>query len=52
MKAMREDVNKIDKRVVDIENKPSKKMDQIWGYIVGGLIGALITFLAIKLGLK
>lgn len=52
MKAMREDVNKIDKRVVDIENKPSKKMDQIWGYIVGGLIGAIITFLAVKLGLK
>ena len=52
MKAMREDVNKIDKRVVEIENKPAKKLDSIWGYIIGGLIGAIITFLTIKLGLK
>ena len=52
MKAMREDVNKIDKRVVEIENKPAKKLDSIWGYVIGGLIGAIITFLTIKLGLK
>lgn len=52
MKAMREDMNKIDKRVMAIEDKPSKKMDQIWGYVVGGLIGAVITFVAVQLGLK
>lgn len=52
MKAMREDMNKIDKRVMAIEDKPSKKMDQIWGYVVGGLIGAVITFIAVQLGLK
>lgn len=52
MKAMRTDVNKIDKRVLEIENQPIKRMNSIWGYIVGGLIGAIITFVAIKLGLK
>ena len=52
MKAMREDMNKIDKRVMAIEDKPSKKMDQIWGYVVGGLIGAVITVVAVQLGLK
>ena len=30
MKAMREDVNKIDKRVLAIEDKPNKKMDTLW----------------------
>ena len=52
MKMMREDMNKIDKRVMAIEDKPSKKMDQLWGYIVGGFVGAIITFIAVKLGLK
>lgn len=52
MKAMRTDVNKIDKRVLEIENQPVKRMNSIWGYIIGGLIGALITFLTVKLGLK
>ena len=52
MKMMREDMNKIDKRLMAIEDKPSKKMDQLWGYIVGGFVGAIITFIAVKLGLK
>lgn len=52
MKMMREDMNKIDKRVMAIEDKPSKKMDQLWGYIVGGFVGAIITFIAVKLGMK
>lgn len=46
------DVGEIKKDLKDIKDKPSKKMDQIWGYIVGGILGAIITFLAIKLGLK
>ena len=46
------DVSEMKQDIKDIKAKPSKKMDQIWGYIVCGLIGALITFLTIKLGLK
>lgn len=52
MKAMREDVNKIDKRVLAIEDKPSKRMDLIWGYIVSAIIGGLIGFVLLRLGLK
>lgn len=52
MKAMREDVNKIDNRVSLIEDKPSKKMDMLWGYICSAVVGAFITFLLVKLGLK
>lgn len=52
MKNMRADVNKIDARVLAIEDKPSKKMDLIWGYIVSAIIGGLIGYFFIKLGLK
>lgn len=52
MKAMREDLNKIDERVITIEDKPSKRMDLIWGYIVSAIVGAIITFIMVKLGLK
>lgn len=52
MKMMREDVNKIDKRVLAIEDKPSKKMDQLWGYIVGALVGGMIAYCLMKMGLK
>lgn len=52
MKMMREDMNKIDKRVVAIEEKPSKKLDQIWGYIVGSVIGGVIAYCLVRLGLK
>lgn len=46
------DVGEMKKDIKDIKDKPSKKLDQVWGYIVGGLLGAVITFLAVKLGLK
>ena len=52
MKMMREDMNKIDKRVLAIEDKPSKRMEQIWSNIVSALIGGLIGYCLIKLGLK
>lgn len=52
MKAMREDMNKIDKRVLAIEDKPNKKIDSIWGYIVSSIISGLIVFIFIKLGMK
>lgn len=52
MKNMRTDVNKIDARVLAIEDKPSKRMDLIWGYIVSAIIGGLIGYVLLKLGLK
>lgn len=52
MKNMREDMNKIDHRVLAIEEKPSKKLDLIWGYIVSAIIGGLIAFVFVKLGMK
>ncbi len=52
MKAMRTDLNEIEKRVVSIEATPIKKINLIWSYIVSGIIGSIITFFAIKLGLR
>lgn len=52
VKIMREDLNKIDKRLITLEDKPSKRMDLIWGYIVSAVVGGLIGYTFIKLGLK
>ena len=52
VKAMREELNKVDKRLVFLEEKPSKRMDLIWGYIVSAIIGGLIGYILLKLGLK
>jgi len=52
MKNMRADVNKIDQRVLAIEDKPGKRLDQIIGYILSALIGGLIGYALLKLGLK
>ena len=52
VKLMREDLNKIDKRVLAIEDKPSKKMDLIWGYVMSVVVGGIIGYILIKLGLK
>lgn len=52
VKNMREELNKIDKRLLAIEEKPSKKLDLIWGYIVSAIIGGLIAFVFVKLGMK
>lgn len=49
---MREDLNKIDKRVVAIEEKPNKRLDQIIGCILSAVIGGLIGYALFKLGLK
>ena len=49
---MREDMNKIDNRVLAIEEKPTKKLDLIWGYIVSAIIGGVIGYILLKLGLK
>lgn len=52
VKLMREDLNKIDKRVLAIEDKPSKRMDLIWGYVMSAVVGGIIGYILIKLGLK
>lgn len=52
VKMMREDMNKMDARVLAIEDKPSKKLDLIWGYIVSAIIGGAIGYVLLKLGLK
>ncbi len=52
LKNMREDMNKIDDRVVEIEKKPSKKLDSIWGYIVSAVVSGLIVFIFTKLGMR
>lgn len=49
---MRQDMNKIDKRVIAIEEKPNKRLDQIIGYILSALIGGVIGYILLKLGLK
>ena len=52
VKAMREELNKIDKRVMAIEDKPRQKYELIWGYIVSAIIGIIISFMFIKIGMK
>jgi len=52
VKIMRQDMNKMDNRVITLEQKPSKKLDQIWGYIVAAIIGGGISYIFLKLGLK
>lgn len=52
MKNMREDQVKMDARIQILEEKPNKKMDQIWSNIVSVIIGGVIGFIFIKLGMK
>lgn len=52
VKMMREDMNKMDARVLAIEDKPNKKLDLIWGYVVSAIIGGVIGYALLKLGLK
>lgn len=52
VKAMREELNKIDKRVLAIEDKPRQKYELIWGYVVSVIIGIIISFIFIKIGMK
>lgn len=51
-KLMREDMNKIDKRVIAIEKRPAKRIEQIIGYILSAFIGGIIGYIFLKLGLK
>lgn len=46
------DVSEIKSDIKEIKDKPNKRMDQIWGYIVSTLLGGIIGFILIKLGMK
>ena len=52
VRAMREEQNKIDKRVMAIEDRPKQKYELIWGYIVSTIIGIVISFIFMKFGMK
>ena len=49
MKNMREDINRIDGKVTEIENKPRKWWDAGISAIIGALAGGIGTFLLTKL---
>ena len=51
MKAMREDVNKIDDRVKTIEDKPAKKWDGAMSQIISIIIAGVVGFLLSKIGI-
>lgn len=55
-KLMREDVNKLDVRVGDIEREPAKEYKEskkeIRKQIISFVLGIILMFLAFKLGLK
>lgn len=40
------------KDIKELKDKPSKRMDLVWGYIVSAVIVALITYTFTVLGLK
>ncbi len=46
------DVKEIKQDMKDIKGKPEKRLDQIIGYILSALIGGLIGYVLLKLGLK
>lgn len=51
LKAMREDMNKIDNRVVAIETKPSKRWEGIVDKIIYTIIGIILAFIFSKIGM-
>ncbi len=46
------DVKDIKSDIKEIKDKPSKRLDQIVGYILSALLGGLIAFVFAKIGLK
>lgn len=51
MKAMREDMNKIDSRVLAIETKPSKRYEGIVDKIIYTILGIIIAFIFSQIGM-
>ena len=45
-------IDKIDKKLDEHENEKGKKWDKLIDYIFYTILGILLTFIAIKLGLK
>ena len=46
------DVSEMKQDLKDIKEKPSKRLDQIIGYIISALIGGIISYMLLKIGLK
>lgn len=51
LKAMREDMNKIDDRVLAIETKPAKRWEGIVDKIIFTILGIVIAFIFSKIGM-
>ena len=51
MKAMREDMAKIDDRVKSIEEKPAKRYDAIVGQVISIIVSGIVGFFLAKFGM-
>jgi len=51
IKAMREDINKIDNRVLAIESKPIKRWDSVVNTIITVIVSAIVGYALAKVGL-
>lgn len=49
LKQMRSDVNRIDRKVTDIENRPAKRWEAVVAAVIGAFAGGLGTALLTKL---
>lgn len=52
MKYMREEQNKQDERLTNLEQKPMKRYDNVVNYIITSIIGLVIGAVAMLIGLK
>lgn len=52
MKYMREEQNKTEKRLKELEDKPIKRYDSVVTYIITSIIGLVIGAVAVLIGLK
>ncbi len=52
MKYMREEQNKTEKRLKELEDKPIKRYDSVITYIITSIIGLVIGAVAVLIGLK
>jgi septal ring factor EnvC (AmiA/AmiB activator) len=50
MKHMREDITKLDTRMIEIENKPAKRWESLIASIISILVGAIMGVIISKLG--
>ncbi len=51
IKAMREDMNKIDNRLIAVESKPAKRWEGIIDKIIFTILGIVIAFIFSKIGM-